>query len=376
MANRFDLPDIALFEKSPESIVSEMLQHINDKTGQEFQRADPRRKLIESLAVFISFERNRAEHALKQMLLAYASDDMLDLKGDELDTSRLEEKAATTVIGFNLETARGVALPIPQGTRVKIADVYFQTTKIAVVPIDTNYIELPVTCTEVGEIGNDYLPGETVTLVDPLPYVKSVVNTVVSSGGAEIEEDDPYAERIRLAPEKFSVAGPDLAYKYYALTSSQDIVDVEVDSPSPGVTRIVALLKNGEIPTQQHLDKILAICSAENIRPLTDNVIATIPDVQNFDLEVQYWLPNSKATVADELMQKIDTEYQTYLVWQRSKLGRDVNPSEVVKRLKSTESEKLAERVEVIGVNYTEIEKTKIAVANEPKLTFMGFIDD
>jgi len=75
-------------------------------------------------------------------------------------------------------------------------------------------------------------------------------------------------------------------------------------------------------------------------------------------------------------MQKIDTEYQTYLVWQRSKLGRDVNPSEVVKRLKSTESEKLAERVEVIGVNYTEIEKTKIAVANEPKLTFMGFIDD
>ncbi|WP_197229876.1 baseplate J/gp47 family protein [Lysinibacillus sphaericus] len=376
MTNRFNLPDITFFDKSPDTIVSEMLQHINDKTGLEFQRSDPRRKFVESLATFVSFERNRAEHALKQNLLAYATDDMLDLKGDELDTPRLIDKAATTIIGFNLETARGVALPIPQGTRVKIAEVYFQTTKIAVVPIDVSYIELPMTCTETGEIGNDYLPGETVTLVDPLPYVKSVVNTVVSAGGAEMEEDDPYAERIRLAPEKFSVAGPDLAYKYFALTSSQDIADVEVDSPAPGVTRIVALLKNGEIPTQQHLDEILAICSAESVRPLTDNVIATIPEVQNFNLEVQYWLPNSKATVADELMQKIDAEYQTYLVWQRSKLGRDVNPSEVVKRLKITESEKLAERVEVIGVSYTEIDKTKIAVAEDPKLTFMGFIDD
>ncbi|MGE8036833.1 baseplate J/gp47 family protein [Lysinibacillus sp. NPDC093692] len=376
MTNRFNLPDITFFDKSPESIVSEMLQHINDKTGLEFQRADPRRKIVESQAVFVSFERNRAEHALKQMLLAYATDDMLDLKGDELDTSRLDEKAATTIIGFNLEATRGVALPIPQGTRIKIAEAYFQTTKVEVVPIDTNYIELPMTCTETGEIGNDYLPGETVTLVDPLPYVKSVVNTVVSSGGVEIEDDDPYAERIRLAPEKFSVAGPELAYKYYALTSSQDIADVEVDSPSPGVTRIVALLKNGEIPTQQHLDEILAICSPGDVRPLTDNVIATIPDVLNFSIEVQYWLPNSKATVADGLMQKIEAEYQDYLVWQRSKLGRDVNPSEIVNRLKSTQTEKLAERVEVIGVSYTEIEKTKIAVVDEHKLTFMGFIDD
>jgi len=53
MANRFNLPDISFFEKSPESIVSEMLQHINDKTGQEFQRADPRRKQVESLSVFV-----------------------------------------------------------------------------------------------------------------------------------------------------------------------------------------------------------------------------------------------------------------------------------------------------------------------------------
>jgi len=149
-----------------------------------------------------------------------------------------------------------------------------------------------------------------------------------------------------------------------------------VDSPAPGVTRIVALLKNGEIPTQQHLDKILAICSSGDVRPLTDNVIATIPDVLDFNIEVQYWLPNSKATVADGIMRKIEEEYQNYLVWQRSKLGRDVNPSEIVNRLKSTPTEKLAERVEVIGVSYTEVDKTKIAVATEHKLTFMGFIDD
>lgn len=376
MTNRFNLPDITFFDKSSEVVISEMLQHINDKTGLELQRADPRRKFVESLAAFVILERNRGEHALKQNLLAYATNDMLDLKGDELDTPRLEEKAAVTIIGFNLEETRGVALPIPAGTRVKIAETYFKTNQIAVAPIDTNYIELPMTCTETGEIGNDYLPGETVTLVDTLPYVKSVVNTTISSGGVEIEEDDSYAERIRLSPEKFSVAGPDLAYKYYALTSSQEIADVEVDSPSPGVTRIVALLKNGEIPTQEHLEGILEICSADSVRPLTDNVVAAVPDVFSFNIEIQYWLPNSKATVASELMKKIDAEYQSFLIWQRSKLGRDINPSEIVNRLKSSGDEKLAERVEVIGINYTEIEKTQIAVAEQATLTFMGFIDD
>lgn len=376
MPNRFNLPDIEFFDKSPDTILTEMLQHIYDKTGLEFQRADPRRKFVEGLAAFVAVERNRADYALKQNLLAYAVDNALDLKGDELDTPRLQSSAAKTTIRFNLEEARDVMLPIPAGTRFKIAEVFFETMDIHVVPIGIHEFDVPAICVAAGEIGNDYLPGEVTNLVDPLPYVISVENIATTAGGADVEADDPYAERIRLAPEKFSTAGPELAYKYYALSSSQEIGDVEVDSPNPGVTRIVALLKDGEPPTQHHLDHILEVCSAADVRPLTDHVIASGPDIEQFDMHVEYWLPMSKATVATELINRIEARFQEYLIWQKSKLGRDVNPTEVIDRLKNLDADtKGAERVEV-DTGYIEINKTSIAVANVTNIEFKGFIDD
>lgn len=42
----------------------------------------------------------------------------------------------------------------------------------------------------------------------PLPFVQSVTNTTESSGGADTETDDAYRQRIRSAPESFSVAAP------------------------------------------------------------------------------------------------------------------------------------------------------------------------
>lgn len=376
MTNRFNLPDIEFFNKSPDVILSEMLQHIGDKTGFEFQRADPRRKFVEGLAIFVSMERNRADFALKQNLLAYAADNALDLKGDEFGTSRLEASVATTTIRFNLELERNVALVIPAATTVKIANVFFETTDVHVAPVGQNSIDLIMRCTEAGDAGNDYLPGETTTLVDPLPYVKFVENLTITAGGADVEQDDQYAVRIRLAPEKFSTAGPELAYKYFALTASQDIVDVEIDTPSPSVTRIVALLKEGELPSQHHLDAILTVCSASNIRPLTDHVIAEAPTTQPFDMHVRYWLPRSKAAVATDLITQIEARFSAYLLWQKSKLGRDINPTEVIDRLKNLdENIKGAERVEV-DTSYTVISKTAIAVANEATIEFVGFIDD
>lgn len=376
MPNRFNLPDIDFFDKSPDTILAEMLYHISEKTGLEFQRADPRRKFVEGLAAFVAHERNKADYALKQNLLAYAADNALDLKGEELGTPRLKEASATTTIRFNLESERKVMLPIPVGTRIKIGEVFFESLDVHVVSVGVNQFDIKVECTESGEIGNGYLPGETTNLVDPLPYVVTVENITVTSGGADVEEDDPYANRIRLAPEKFSTAGPELAYKYYALTASQDIGDVEVDSPSPGVTRIVALLKNGEQPTQQHLDKILEVCSQKDVRPLTDQVIASAPDIVQFDMSVNYWLPNSKAAVATELINRIEARFEEYLIWQKSKLGRDINPTEVIDRLKNIDADtKGAERVEV-DTPYQEINKNAKAVANVVSIEFKGFIDD
>lgn len=372
MSNRFNLPDISFFDKAPEKIVSDMLFCILEQTGYELQRADPRRKMVEALATFVSLERNKAEHELKQNLLAYAEDDMLEHKGIEFDTSRLPATAATTSIKFDLELGRVSALVIPAGIRALVANVYFVTTDTVVVPLGVDSVTIPMQCEELGEIGNGYLPGEISTLVDPLPYVKGISNITETAGGADIEDDDSYAERIRLAPEKFSVAGPELAYKYYALTASQDIIDAEAISPSPGTTQIVALLKNGELPTSEHLEKITEICSAQDVRPLTDNVIATEPEVVEYDMVVEYWISQSNSTIANTLTPLIETEFKNYLVWQRSKLGRDINSSELIARLK----DKGAQRIKVTGENYLDLTKVQIARERNVSITFKGLTDD
>lgn len=50
------------------------------------------------------------------------------------------------------------------------------------------------------------------------------------------EQDASYIKRILLSPEGFSVAGPELAYIYFAKSAHPDIVDVSVDAPDENAT--------------------------------------------------------------------------------------------------------------------------------------------
>lgn len=369
---RFGLPDIDFFEKDPEQILQEMIYHVSEKTGQTYQQADPRRKFIEGLAYFVSLERNRADYALKQTLLSYAADDALDHKGDDMDTPRLQATAAMTKIQFTLEQERTVPLTIPAGTLFNVGETYFETTDTHVVDVGVNTYVVDAVCTETGTVGNGYLPGEITTLVDPLPYVQSVVNITETAGGTDIEQDDSYAERIHLAPERFSVAGPTEAYKYWARTASQDIIDVEVTSPSPGIVHITILLTDGELPTQTHIDKVIEICSSLDIRPLTDNVTAGAPEIVSYTPTVKYWINRNDSTVLTSIQNQVNQAFNKYLLWQKSKLGRAINPSKLIKYL----SDAGAYKIEIEGVNYTVLQKAQVAKDVNPTITFMGLIDE
>lgn len=373
MSNRFGLPDINFFDKTPEKILQEMLEVHKDITGHTYLRSDPRLKAIEAQAYFVTLERNRLEHALKQLLLAYANDDALDHLGVETDTPRIPATASSTTMRFNLVENRTQTLTIPSGTRFRASDnIYFATNITQFVQVGLNTFDVIATCTEVGSESNGYLPGEITTLVDPLPYVTSVTNISESAGGADIEDDDSYANRIRTAPEKFSTAGPEGAYEYWALSASADIGNVKAYMPSPGTTEIVVLLKNGELPTQEHLNAVLSACSGKTVRPLTDRVIASAPQQILYSNSIQYWIPQSKAAVAVAIQTKIEAAYNDYLEWQRSVLGRDIDPSELIYRLKDAGASK------VVASNYDVIEVNEVSVAKEENVSLQltGYTDD
>lgn len=97
------------------------------------------------------------------------------------------------------------------------------------------------------------------------------------NGIDEVDEaDDDLRRRIVLAPQSYSVAGPDGAYLFHALSADPTITDVSIDSPSPGQVLVTVLVADGNgTPAQSVLDAVTARLNAESIRPLTDEVIVT-----------------------------------------------------------------------------------------------------
>lgn len=371
--NRFNLPDVSFLEKDPQIIESNLLSYIQSKTGITLSNADPRRKFVQAFVLYVTQERNNLNYALKQNLLAYAEDVFLDHKGEDVLTPRLESQAAVTTMEFILEEGRVSVLIIERGTRFLVGkNTFFATEETIAVPVGQHTVQIKAYCTEKGAVGNGYLPGEITMLVQPLAWVKRVRNVTISAGGVDVEEDDPYAERIRIAPESFSVAGPEGSYEYWAKTASQQITDVKVSSPSPGLVDIRVLLQNGELPSQEIIDKVLEVCSNKSVRPLTDSVTAGAPETISYDADVEYWILASNASVVASIQQQVEQAYQDYLIWQRSKMGRDIDPSELIARLKKAG----AYRVAVNAPLYQLIEKNQVAKEGFADLSFGGLIDE
>lgn len=272
-------------------------------------------------------------------LLAYAIGGYMDHLGILVDATRLPAETARTTMKFTLSTALPSTTDIPVGTRVTpgYGSVYFATAEVLSIPSGEIAGEVPAVCTLVGAAGNGFLPGQVNRLVDPLPYVQSVVNVTITEGGADTEDDESYRDRIHLAPEHFSVAGPKGGYEFWAKSASASIVDVKVlgpeDGTNPGEVEIYPLLEGGVIPEKEMLDLVYETVSADDIRPDTDHVFVLPPEVVSYDADVTYWIDRSNATQASAIQAAVNIAFTDWIAWQASKLGRDINPSELNHRL-------------------------------------------
>lgn len=141
------------------------------------------------------------------------------------------------------------------------------------------------------------------------------------------ETDDQLRERIKLAPEAFTTAGSRGSYIYHAKSADSSIVDVAVQSPSPGVVAIYPLTSTG-LPDQAALDAVLALCSAEDVRPLTDDVQVFSPVAVDFSIAVTietYQWPD-RETVESQIAAAI----QAITLPAAGMLGRDITTSSII----------------------------------------------
>lgn len=198
------------------------------------QPGDPVRLFLESLAYVISVQNGLIDLAGKQNLLAYARGGHLDHLGAPMGVVRIQPQPARTTVRFGLDEALAFDVPVPAGTRVttQSGGVMFATLTDAVIPAGELSVEVAAKATEAGAVGNGLVPGQLCRLVDPIPYVTSVENADTTLSGCDEETDERFRERIRTAPESFSVAGPDKAYEARVRAVSGDITAVSVNAIS------------------------------------------------------------------------------------------------------------------------------------------------
>jgi phage-related baseplate assembly protein len=111
--------------------------------------------------------------------------------------------------------------------------------------------------------------------------------------------------------------------------------------------------------------------SAKTVRPLTDNVIVSSPVAKNFNVDFMYYIDTEDATNAVTIQLAVQSAVEKYVLWQKSKLGRDINPTELYYRIRAAG----AKRAEIIEPVFTKVEPYEVAIAGTPTITFGGLED-
>ncbi|MFB4326001.1 baseplate J/gp47 family protein [Priestia sp. BR_2] len=369
------MSEIKFIDDDPQVTINNILKMHEAITGRQLYPADPERLFILSLCEIIVQQKVLINEAAKQSLLRYATGEVLEAKGEMYDTARLQAEPSRTTVQFQLSMPLTLAVIIPAGTRVGPqgggGELFFMTVNVLEIKPGEVSGNVPAECSIPGIDGNGFLPGQLTELIDPIPFVQSVTNISESSGGAAVESDEAYRERIRTAPESFSVAGPDGAYEYWAKTASSAIIDVGVESPSPVEVVLIPLLVGGELPPQEVLDAVDAALNRK-VRPLTDRVTVQPPEPVDYNIKLTYWISRDKAADSAVIRSNVETAIAEYRLWQKSKLGRDINPSELIRRVMAAG----ALRLNVLEPSFTELTRLQVARESQVVFDFGGLADD
>ncbi|MCY9511890.1 baseplate J/gp47 family protein [Paenibacillus larvae] len=371
-----DLPDVSFVSEDPNETINNIISTYEALSNRKLFPGDPERLFLMALAQIIIQQRVLINQTRKSNLIKYARGPVLDHMGKFMETERLPAARAITTIEFRLSMPLRSATIIPAKTRVAPrggnGKVFFSTKEVLEIKAGKVSGTVTAECSIAGDVGNGFLPGQLNVLVDPVAFVQSVTNTTESAGGAEKETDDSYRERIRSAPEGFSVAGPSGAYEHWAKTAGSSVIDVGVDSPAPGEVVIVPLLAGGKIPTKDVLDEVAETVNDRRVRPMTDLVTVREPVTISYDISLTYWISNSRATEATKIQDSINRAIEEYKLWQKSKLGRDINPSELICRIMDAG----ASRVEIVSPVFKEVSKLQVALEANTTITYGGLSDD
>jgi len=368
-------------ETDVSELESAMTAEYEQLTGKSVLPAGPEKLLIKWAAYIILHERILNNYTGNQNVPSRAEGKNLDALGELLyNVERPQAQAAVCTERFHLTAPQESAILIPKGTRVSDVSgtLVWETTVNAYVPAGAEYVDVSLRCSVAGTVGNGYAKGQLSKLIDTFEFADKCENTEMTDGGADRADDNKYYQLIRDGMDAFSTAGSMSGYVYHAEKASTEIGDVVANSPTPGCVDIYVLMNDGSFASDVIKSAVLEACSSDKVRPLTDFVSVRNPEAVEYDVELTYYLPlNSRQTPA-AIAAAVQEAVYGYLEWQGTRFGRDIDPSELVYRVKQTG----VKRVEVTSPTFTKLRRSEdklapqVAVIRDVSVTNGGIEDE
>lgn len=115
--------------------------------------------------------------------------------------------------------------------------------------------------------------------------------TTVPPTAQVLEEDDALRERVQLAYEGLTTAGPRNSYILHARNASALVGDATAESPSPAVVMITVQHLQGEgVADQALLDSVKVYLSDDDIRPVADRVMVQSAEVIRYQINATVYM--------------------------------------------------------------------------------------
>jgi phage-related baseplate assembly protein len=212
---------------------------------------------------------------------------------------------------------------------------------VMVLQVAAYYVQLQ--CAAINDLARQQMVAfATGANLDHLGALVRVQRLTLSSGDPArgvapvLESDAELRQRIVLAPEGFTVAGPERAYVYHAKSADGAVRDASATSPAPGVVLVSVLARDGDgTAPADLLAKVKASVNSDSVRPLGD--LVTVASAKILPFRVEARLVTFAGPDIGLVLAAARASLDAYIAASRL-LGRDITLSDSTPRCTSPAS--------------------------------------
>jgi phage-related baseplate assembly protein len=144
-------------------------------------------------------------------------------------------------------------------------------------------------------------------------------------------------------------------------------------SPQAGRVNVYFTQIGGVLPTADTVAGVQSYVADPARRAMSDLVTVAAPTPATFTVDLTYFIADDDSARATEIQAAVTDAVTAWISWQRAQIGRDINPSELIRRVMNAG----AYRVQVASPTYQQLTMAQLAVlSGSARVVYGGIADE